>query len=190
MVRWPFGHFSAAGFVPNQTEVLTKGSEQSRWGDARAVAQHLGVQVPWVTENAAILGGVPSGDDGIRFDLHEIASRIRPPEPGFDDSPQAMAKLDLQGRFREINPRFSRLVGYTEIQFRRARWPSPHDREHFIAQQRQLSALVSGREQTLTFESRFLHGRGVLFEMRGLIACVTLAGAPSYLLLVAEQPHA
>ena len=39
-----------------------------------------------------------------------------------------MAVLDLEGRFREINPAFSKLVGYQEHEFRRVVWPSVHDR--------------------------------------------------------------
>ena len=57
-----------------------------------------------------------------------------PPEPreprhGFDDETSPMAVIGIDGKFKELNPSFCRLVGYQEHEFAKAAWPSPHDRQ-------------------------------------------------------------
>ena len=50
-------------------------------------------------------------------DAEDTAERAA--RPGFDDDPQPLAILGLDGRFRELNPGFARLVGYQEDHSRR-----------------------------------------------------------------------
>ena len=45
-----------------------------------------------------------------------------------------MAILALDGKFKELNPAFTKLVGYKEHEFTKAAWPSPHDRRDYKEQ--------------------------------------------------------
>ena len=69
----------------------------------------------------------------------------RPPRHGFDDVTQPMAVLNLKGKFTELNPAFSKLVGYQEHEFVKAVWPSVHDRAVYQEQTAQLKQMVDGR---------------------------------------------
>ena len=51
-----------------------------------------------------------------------------------------MAILGLDGKFKELNPAFTKLVGYKEHEFTKAAWPSPHDRKDYKDQLEQLRA--------------------------------------------------
>ena len=51
-----------------------------------------------------------------------------------------MAILGLDGKFKELNPAFTKLVGYKEHEFTKAAWPSPHDRRDYKDQLEQLRA--------------------------------------------------
>ena len=51
-----------------------------------------------------------------------------------------MAVLNLKGKFCELNPAFSKLVGYQEHEFLKAVWPSVHDRAVYKEQTEQLGA--------------------------------------------------
>ena len=54
-----------------------------------------------------------------------------------------MAILGLDGKFKELNPAFTKLVGYKEHEFMKAAWPSPHDRKDYKDQLEQLRASAS-----------------------------------------------
>ena len=113
----------------------------------------------------------------------ERAARV-----GFDDDPQPLAILGLDGRFRELNPGFARLVGYQEDQFTKATWPSPHDRHHYAQQQQQLAELASGELEGVVVQSTYMHGQGLMVPVIGELTVVKNEdGAPSHLLLRAEE---
>jgi PAS domain S-box-containing protein len=122
----------------------------------------------------------------------------RPPEPeqararearaGFDDEPMPLAVIGLDGKFKELNPAFARLVGYQEHEFGKATWPSPHDRQHYAQQQEQFAELVSGELERVVVQSTYMHGQGLMVPVIGEISVVTGAdGHPSHLLLRAEE---
>ena len=66
---------------------------------------------------------------------------------GFDDAHAPMAILALNGKFKELNPAFTKLVGYKEHEFMKAAWPSPHDRKDYKDQLEQLRRLGVGELQ-------------------------------------------
>jgi PAS domain S-box-containing protein len=114
----------------------------------------------------------------------------RPPRHGFDDATQPMAILGLDGRFRELNPAFARLVGYQENAFAKAHWPSPHDRAGYQQQQEQLRQLASGEIDSVDVQSTYMHGQGLMVPVVGTLKVVPGEdGLPLHLLLEAEDRH-
>ena len=124
--------------------------------------------------------------------LHK-ATDEPPPEPreprhGFDDEPAPMAMIGVDGKFKELNPSFCRLVGYQEHEFAKAAWPSPHDRQLYAQQQEQFSELISGKLESVPVQSTFMHGQGLMVQVIGEITAVKGEdGLPSHLLLRAEE---
>jgi len=114
----------------------------------------------------------------------------REPRHGFDDAAQPMATLSLEGKFRELNPAFAKLVGYQEHEFGKATWPSPHDRSVYEQQQEQLSQLASGEIDSVTVQSTYMHGQGLMVPVVGRLSAVPGEdGLPLHLLLEAEDRH-
>ena len=114
----------------------------------------------------------------------------REPRHGFDDVPKPMATLSLEGKFRELNPPFAKLVGYQEHEFGKAAWPSPHDRSVYEQQQEQLSQLASGEIESVTVQSTYMHGQGLMVPVVGKLSVVPGEdGLPLHLLLEAEDRH-
>ena len=114
----------------------------------------------------------------------------RPPRHGFDDAAAPMAILGLDGRFRELNPAFARLVGYQENAFAKAFWPSPHDRAGYQQQQEQLRQLASGEIDSVDVQSTYMHGQGLMVPVVGTLKVVPGEdGLPLHLLLEAEERH-
>jgi predicted nucleic acid-binding Zn-ribbon protein len=114
----------------------------------------------------------------------------REPRHGFDDVSQPLAILGPDGRFRELNPSFARLVGYQEHEFAKAAWPSPHDRAVYQQQQEQLRQLVSGEIASVSVQSTYMHGQGLMVPILGTLTVVPGEdGLPLHLLLEAEEKH-
>ena len=120
--------------------------------------------------------------------IREIPTRE--PRHGFDDAPAPMAVLTLDGKFRELNPPFAKLVGYQEHEFGKATWPSPHDRTVYEQQQEQLAQLASGEIESVTMQSTYMHGQGLMVPVVGRLSVVPGEdGLPLHLLLEAEDRH-
>ena len=96
----------------------------------------------------------------------------------------------LDGKFRELNPAFAKLVGYQEHEFGKAAWPSPHDRSVYEQQQEQLTQLASGEIESVTVQSTYMHGQGLMVPVVGKLSAVPGEdGLPLHLLLEAEDRH-
>jgi len=114
----------------------------------------------------------------------------REPRHGFDDAAAPMATLSLEGKFRELNPAFAKLVGYQEHEFGKAAWPSPHDRSVYEQQQEQLTQLASGEIESVIVQSTYMHGQGLMVPVVGTLKVVPGEdGLPLHLLLEAEDRH-
>jgi PAS domain S-box-containing protein len=110
----------------------------------------------------------------------------RAPRAGFDDDPRPMAVLDLKGKFKQLNPAFSKLVGYREHEFGKATWPSVLDRKTYKDQEVQFRAMVAGELETAAVQSTYMHGQGLMVPVDGKIVLQRdEAGAPNHLLLIA-----
>jgi PAS domain S-box-containing protein len=124
---------------------------------------------------------LPKGED-------EAPPEPREPRHGFDDESVPMALIGVDGKFKELNPSFCRLVGYQEHEFAKAAWPSPHDRQHYAQQQEQFSELNSGGLESVHVTSTYMHGQGLMVPVVGEITAVKGEdGITSHLLLRAEE---
>jgi PAS domain S-box-containing protein len=113
---------------------------------------------------------------------------VRQPRHGFDDASQPLAILGLDGKFKELNPSFARLVGYQEHEFAKAAWPSPHDRQVYKQQQEDLRLLVNGEIDTVIVQSTYMHGQGLMVPVVGHLTLVRGDdGLPAQVLLTAED---
>ena len=116
------------------------------------------------------------------------AEAVREPRHGFDDASQPLAILGLDGKFKELNPSFARLVGYQEHEFAKAAWPSPHDRQVYKQQQEDFRLLVNGELETVNVQSTYMHGQGLMVPVVGELTLVQGEdGLPSHVLLTAED---
>jgi PAS domain S-box-containing protein len=112
----------------------------------------------------------------------------RPPRHGFDDVTQPLAVLNLQGKFCELNPAFSKLVGYREHEFMKAVWPSVHDRAVYKEQTDQLALMTTGELATVAFQSSYMHSQGLMVAVDGELSLVRDdGGEPVSLLLTANE---
>ena len=112
----------------------------------------------------------------------------REPRHGFDDAPQPMAVLNLEGKFRELNAAFSKLVGYREHEFLKAVWPSVHDRAVYKQQTEELAMLKTGEIESVKFQSSYMHSQGLMVPVDGELTLVRdEAGEPASILLTAAE---
>ena len=108
----------------------------------------------------------------------------REPRPGFDDSDQPLALIALDGRFEQINPAFEQLVGYSDREFRRARWPSLVDSENLMAHRALLVQLAAGEVERAGVDTMYLHAQGLLVPVKGGLELVRNGGGvPAHMLL-------
>ena len=101
-----------------------------------------------------------------------------------------MAILALDGKFKELNPAFTKLVGYKEHEFTKAAWPSPHDRRDYKDQLEQLRRMGIGELREVEVQSTYMHGQGLMVPVVGKLT-VELGedGLPLHLVLEAEDRH-
>ncbi len=119
---------------------------------ARKAAQHVGDgSTERVTEVfQQILGLAAARNQQPQRRQQSMTPTARPepvkrePRHGFDDAAAPMAVLGLDGKFKELNPAFTKLVGYKEHEFTKAAWPSPHDRRDYKDQLEQLRQMGIG----------------------------------------------
>ncbi len=111
----------------------------------------------------------------------------REPRPGFDDSDQPLALIALDGRFEQINPAFEQLVGYSDREFRRARWPSLVDGENLIAHRQLLAQLAAGEVERAGVDTMYLHAQGLLVPVKGGLELVRNGDdVPAHMLLAVD----
>jgi PAS domain S-box-containing protein len=112
----------------------------------------------------------------------------REPRTGFDDQTSPMAVLDLKGKFKQLNPAFSKLVGYREQDFGKATWPSVLDRNTYREQVADFERLVAGEIENVELHSTYMHGQGLMVPVVGEVRLGRDAkGNPDHLLMVAED---
>ena len=147
----------------------------------------------------AARGGVGSGGGSVqrRAELGKLRAQressireipTREARHGFDDAPAPMAVLTLDGKFRELNAAFSKLVGYQEHEFVKAVWPSVHDRAVYKQQTEELAMLKTGEIESVKFQSSYMHSQGLMVPVDGELTLVRdEAGEPASILLTAAE---
>jgi len=132
----------------------------------------------------------PSRQPTVSLDSPKREPVKREPRHGFDDAIQPMAILALDGKFKELNPAFAKLVGYKEHEFTKAAWPSPHDRRDYKDQLEQLRQMGVGKLREVEVQSTYMHGQGLMVPVVGKLSLsMGEDGLPQHLLLVAEDEH-
>jgi PAS domain S-box-containing protein len=98
-----------------------------------------------------------------------------------------MATIELDGRFRELNPQFSELVGYSEAEFQSASWPPAIDRDNMDLHREQLRALAAGEVDSVDVSTYYVHAQGLQVPVSGRLSVVRADdGNPEHFLLEAE----
>jgi len=125
---------------------------------------------------------------------HALALAEHRPAPApaerseLDDSAQPLAAIALDGRFESINPAFESLVGYTEADFRHARWPSLADRDKLAEHRALLARLATGEIETARVETVYMHGQGLTVPVKGMLELVRAEdGSPRNLRLSVDH---
>ena len=102
-----------------------------------------------------------------------------------------MATIELDGRFRELNPRFSELVGYSERDFQVATWPPVTDRENLSRHREELRTMQSGAVDEIEVDTCYVHAQGLQVPVAGRLRLVRDDdGDPDHLVLEVKAPQA
>ena len=148
---------------------------------ARKAAQHVGDgSTERVTEVFQQILGLAAKRNAQNRRAHDADRRPAPkeqperePRHGFDDAATPMAILALDGKFKELNPAFTKLVGYKEHEFTKAAWPSPHDRRDYKDQLEQLRLMGAGELREIAVQSTYMHGQGLMVPVVGKLSVET-----------------
>lgn len=118
--------------------------------------------------------------------VHHNAAPSAPAPEGAEGQPQATIGLD--GHFESINPAFGALVGYSQEDFRHARWPSLADRDRIGEHRALLTRLATGEIETARVETVYMHGQGLTVPVKGTLELVRSEdGSPRHLLLSVDH---
>jgi PAS domain S-box-containing protein len=107
----------------------------------------------------------------------------RSTRPGFDDAAAAMARIGLDGHFRELNQAFSDLVGYSEAEFEAATWPPVMDRANLPKHREQIERMLRGEIDQAEVNTGYVHAQGLLVPVAGRIKLVKEGDEPDHFLL-------
>ncbi|MBV8260687.1 MAG: PAS domain S-box protein [Paraburkholderia sp.] len=78
----------------------------------------------------------------------------------FEQTPIGKAVVDLDGRFLDVNQKFTEIIGYEEIELRRRTFASVTHPADVAADLAQVAELLAGRQTTYAMEKRYLRPDG------------------------------
>jgi PAS domain S-box-containing protein len=113
----------------------------------------------------------------------------REQRPGFDDAPEPKALIGLDGRFKELNPGFTDLVGFSEHDFKSASWPPVTDRKNLEMHRDQMQQMLNGDMDSAEVRTGYVHAQGLLVPVVGRLSLVRDdSGEPAHFTLEAQDP--
>ena len=101
--------------------------------------------------------------------------------------PRPMALIGLDGHFKELNPAFTDLVGYSEAEFGAAVWPPVMDRANLPDPPRADRDMLAGTIESAEVKTGYVHAQGLLVPVVGSIRLVREDGEPRHFLLEADR---
>ncbi len=139
----------------------------------------------WVEDPAPPTGAPVAAAPAPAAEPAPASAMARDLREGFDDVSAPMAMLNLEGRFLELNPAFTDLVGYSEQEFTSAIWPSSLSDETTRKEHRELRGrLATGEIEESPIETCYLHKEGLMVPVSGTVCMVRGPdGSPHHLLL-------
>jgi PAS domain S-box-containing protein len=183
-----------AGRAREAVEALAGRAESAVAAAERHAAR--AIEAAGAAESHAVQAGewaVAERQDDRRSHRPLIARRrstgpARARRPGFDDAELGLAIIELDGHFRELNPSFSELVGYSEDEFSVASWPPVMDRANLEKHRREMRDLLAGRLDSVEVNTGYVHAQGLAVPVNGRISLVREDGEPSHFLLEVDVP--
>ena len=164
-------------------EVLRLASDRTTDGPAVPAAPLPPARVSWQGNGAAAAPRTSAPGSGIaaRCLLAATPGPPGPRDPGFDDAPVPMASIQLDGRFADLNPAFTDLVGYAEADFQSACWPPVTDRANLEKHREQVRQMLAGEIESATVDTSYVHAQGLLVPVAGRLSLDTRGGRPQSL---------
>ena len=162
---------AAFAAVEERNEAVARTHEAERaLSVARSQLETLRVRITMPPQGSGA-GAPPSEDE-------------REPRPDLDDAGVPRAHIGLDGHFVAINREFSRLLGYSEREFRRAVWPpviGPHSADglHDLT-----GRVLSGELERAQVDAAYMHADGFLIPIVGTLSAARAPdGEPTHLVL-------
>lgn len=115
----------------------------------------------------------PTGEDRIR--------------EAFQFAAAGMAITDLDGRFQETNPAYSRILGRTEDELREQTILSVTHPEDRARCEEQLGCLVAGEIPSFVIEKRYVRPSGEAIWVRNSFSLLNDSGEPSHIILICDD---
>ncbi|MEX3925391.1 PAS domain S-box protein [Paraburkholderia sp. BR10936] len=106
----------------------------------------------------------------------------------FQQTPIGKAVVDLDGRFLDVNQKFSEIIGYEESELRRRTFASVTHPADIAADLAQVAELLAGRQATYAIEKRYLRRDGQAVWVNLAVSLVRdVSGTPLHFIAAVQD---